>query len=237
VLPRVVVLDTLNKSISGSESKDEDMAAYIRAAESIRNAFDCLVIIVHHCAWDESRPRGHSSLPGAVDVQIRIERNEQSGTLTATVELMRDGPEGGQVHLRAEEIVVGYDKKNHKDLTSLALVADDAPAPGAPGKKRGRPDVHTPVFLKALSDCIGRGGRNFIPDGVDTVRAVELNRVAAEFHRRYVASGDPDKAREAERKTFDWCVTKAREEGRIQAMCDASDIPLVWFTRRGERTL
>jgi hypothetical protein len=28
------------------------------------------------------------------------------------------------------------------------------------------------------------------------VRAVELNRVAAEFHRRYVASGDPDKASE-----------------------------------------
>jgi hypothetical protein len=226
VLPRVVVLDTLNKSIAGSESKDEDMAAYIRAAESIRNAFDCLVIIVHHCGWDESRPRGHSSLPGAVDVQIRIERDEHGGTLTATVELMRDGPEGRQVHLRAEEIVVGYDRKNHKDLTSLVLVADDPPpAPTASGKKAGRPNVHLPIFLKALSDCNGRNGRNFIPDGVDTVRAADLPSVATEFHRRYVALGDAAKALDAERKAFDACVTKAREEGRIQVMRDVNDVP------------
>jgi len=91
MVPRIVVLDTLNKSLPGSESKDVDMAAYIKAAEAIRDAFDCLVIIVHHCGWDESRPRGHSSLPGAVDVQLRVERNENA--LVVEVELMRDGPD------------------------------------------------------------------------------------------------------------------------------------------------
>jgi hypothetical protein len=87
VCPVLVVLDTLNKSLPGSESKDVDMAAYIRAAESIRNAFDCLVIIVHRCGWDESRPRGHSSLPGAVDVQIQVTR--EGDAVTVEVELMR----------------------------------------------------------------------------------------------------------------------------------------------------
>jgi hypothetical protein len=46
-MPPVVVLDTLNKSLQGSESKDTDMANYIRAAEAIREAFQCVVIIVH----------------------------------------------------------------------------------------------------------------------------------------------------------------------------------------------
>src|SRR6266567_1175714 len=47
--PIVVALDTLNRSLVGSESKDEDMSAYVNAADAIREAFDCAVVIVHHC--------------------------------------------------------------------------------------------------------------------------------------------------------------------------------------------
>src|SRR5262249_1766079 len=53
--PACVVLDTLNRSLNGSESNDKDMAQYIRAADAIREAFDCVVIIVHHCGVE--RPR------------------------------------------------------------------------------------------------------------------------------------------------------------------------------------
>ena len=41
--PVVVVIDTLNRSLAGSESDDKDMAAYVRAADAIRDAFDCAV--------------------------------------------------------------------------------------------------------------------------------------------------------------------------------------------------
>ena len=51
-LPVVVVIDTLNRSLAGSESDDKDMAAYVRAADAIRHAFGCVVIIVHHCGVD-----------------------------------------------------------------------------------------------------------------------------------------------------------------------------------------
>ena len=88
--PVAVVLDTLNKSLVGSENKDVDMGAYVRAAEAIRDAFTCVVIIVHHCGYDDTRPRGHSSLPGAVDAQLSVTREEE--IVTVTVEMMRDGP-------------------------------------------------------------------------------------------------------------------------------------------------
>ena len=39
VIPCAVVLDTLNKSLVGSENKDVDMGAYVRAAEAIRDRF------------------------------------------------------------------------------------------------------------------------------------------------------------------------------------------------------
>jgi AAA domain len=41
--PAAVVIDTLNRSLTGSESSDEDMAAYIKAADAIRDAFNCAV--------------------------------------------------------------------------------------------------------------------------------------------------------------------------------------------------
>ena len=43
--PVAVVIDTLNRSLRGSESRDEDMGDYLRAADVIREAFSCTVII------------------------------------------------------------------------------------------------------------------------------------------------------------------------------------------------
>jgi RecA-family ATPase len=60
-MPVVVVIDTLNRSITGSESSDEDMTKYIQAADKIYQAFGCAVLIVHHCGIEGTRPRGHTS--------------------------------------------------------------------------------------------------------------------------------------------------------------------------------
>ena len=89
VPPAAVVIDTLNRSLAGSESDDRDMAAYVKASDAIRDAFNCAVIIVHHCGHEGTRPRGHSSLMGALDVQIAVKR-DTSDNIIATVELMKD---------------------------------------------------------------------------------------------------------------------------------------------------
>jgi hypothetical protein len=129
---RCVVLDTLNKSLIGSESKDVDMANYIAAAEYIQKKFDCVVIIVHHHGIDETRPRGHTSLRGAVDAQIKITRDEQNNII-AEIEDMRDGPEGAQIMSRLAVVDVGSDVAG-KPLTSAAVEPID-PIAGAGGRK------------------------------------------------------------------------------------------------------
>jgi hypothetical protein len=108
VLVIAVVIDTLNRSLAGSESDDKDMSAYIRAADTIRDAFGCAVIIVHHCGIDGTRPRGHTSLAGAVDTQIAVKR-DSAGNIITTVERMKDGPEGDTVVSRLESLEVGVD--------------------------------------------------------------------------------------------------------------------------------
>jgi AAA domain len=51
--------------------------------DDLHSRFNCFVLIIHHSGLaDDDRPRGHSSLKGALDVLIRFERKE--GTQTAT---------------------------------------------------------------------------------------------------------------------------------------------------------
>jgi hypothetical protein len=94
--PVAVNLDTLNRSIGGSENSDEDMSAYIRAADAIRETFECAVVIVHHCGHEGTRPRGHSSMPGAIDAQIQVSR-DYADRIVAELELAKDGPQGMQI--------------------------------------------------------------------------------------------------------------------------------------------
>jgi hypothetical protein len=101
-VPLIVVLDTLNRSLKGSENSDEDMTKYTRAAEAIRAAFGCVVVIVHHCGYDETHSRGHTSLPAAVEAELSVTRGEGSPLFLVTVKNMRDGPEGTTVRCRAQ---------------------------------------------------------------------------------------------------------------------------------------
>jgi AAA domain-containing protein len=126
--PAAIVLDTLNRSFAGSESNDADMTAYIRAADALKNEFQCAVIIVHHSGHDAARPRGHSSLTAAVDAQLSAKRNADD-QIIVEVEWMRDGPEGDRVFSRLKQVPVGTDKAGDP-IRSCIVVPDDVPASG-----------------------------------------------------------------------------------------------------------
>ena len=123
VKPAVVCIDTLNRSLEGSESSDEDMAAYIRAADAIRAAFNCLVLIVHHCGHNDSRPRGHSSLIAAVDTQIAVSR-DAADNIIAKLELSKDGEIGLTFVSHLKVVDIGVDQDGDP-ITSCVVEAVD----------------------------------------------------------------------------------------------------------------
>jgi hypothetical protein len=122
--PAVVVLDTLNRSLVGSESSDEDMAKYVKAADVIRTTFHCVVIIVHHCGIDVSRPRGHTSLTGAADAQLAVKRDEQNN-IVVTVEWMKDGPEGEVIRSHLKLLELGTDDDGDPIVSCIVEPLDE----------------------------------------------------------------------------------------------------------------
>jgi len=166
--PVAVVLDTLNRSLAGSESKDEDMAAYVRAADVVRDAFDCAVVVVHHCGINDSRPRGHTALTGAADAQLKVTR-DATDAVVVEVELAKDGPQGEQFVSHLEVVEVGVDEDGEA-ITSCVVVPSDTGTSKAKAKVSGQADL----CLRVLRDTIADSGsippaNSHIPLGTRTI--------------------------------------------------------------------
>jgi hypothetical protein len=126
VIPVAVVLDTLNRSLNGSESSDEDMGAYVRAADAIRETFNCSVLVVHHCGVNDTRPRGHTSLTGAADAQLSVKRDYAENIVTS-VEFMKDGEAGAEIISKLDFFEIGLDEDGDP-ITCGVVVEAEAPA-------------------------------------------------------------------------------------------------------------
>jgi hypothetical protein len=182
--PAVVVIDTLNRSLVGSESDDKDMAAYIRAADAIRIAFGCAVVVVHHCGIDATRPRGHTSLAGAVDAQIAVKRDALDNIIV-TVERMKDGPEGDTIASRLEAVEVGQDSDGNAITSCIIVPVENVPKAATVTRKLSD---RQRLALDALTECTADRGApppsHFGLPG--TVRAVNVNNWRDELFTRGV---------------------------------------------------
>ena len=222
-MPICVVLDTLNKSLMGSESKDTDMSAYVRAAEAIRDAFKCVVIIVHHCGLDDTRPRGHTALPGAVDAQLAVARD--GNAVTVTVEMMRDGPEETVVTSMVEVIEVGQDRAG-KVLTSLIVKPGEAPAGSNTG---ARWTGILTMFRRALSEALSSSDEKLMVGGIPT-HVVDLEAVRSEFYKTCVAQADgASETQNARKKRFYRAVERAQVMNLIGVRVEPAGRTLVWL--------
>jgi len=171
--PVAVTLDTLNRSIRGSESSDEDMTAYIIAADAIRAAFDCAVIIIHHCGIDGTRPRGHTSLTGACDAQLACKRDPQNNVVVE-VEWMKDGAEGAIIASALEVETVGTDEDGEA-ITSCVVVPVELAATPRAATTRKLSDRQR-LALEALAEVTLAHGRDAppeyqLPGGIKVVTA------------------------------------------------------------------
>jgi AAA domain len=203
VQPGIVVLDTLNRSMAGSENDPSDMAAYVRTADLIRETFNCLVIIIHHCGIKEARPRGHTSLTGAADGQIAVSR-DANGNVVALVEYMKDGAQGDQIVSFLEQITVGTDDDG-EFITSLIVRPSDMVA-----STKGKITGQAALALNILRDTIAESNEEPPADVKTRTRA----RTCLERNWRtncYAGMASDDATRTSRQKAFVRAANKLLE--------------------------
>jgi hypothetical protein len=229
--PIIVILDTLNRSLTGSENKDEDLANYIKAADDIREQFDCLVAIVHHCGHDESRPRGHSAMMGAIDCQIKIDRPERGASVASEVELMRDGPEGKIVRSLIKQVEV-HTMPNGKILTSPVLIPDEAASRASrlPEKMRNSRSL---ALTRALDEMMNQHGVIYQPDsGMIPTTAVDQEKVRNRFYELY---NDGKGSMDTKKHAFSRSIEDGQKARYIESRTDLkTGITMIWYCIRDD---
>ncbi len=77
---KLIIIDTIRASMSGSEDSSETVSAYLRAARRVASsAPGAAVILVHHTGWQDGdntrkRERGSSAFRGNIDGTVYLER-------------------------------------------------------------------------------------------------------------------------------------------------------------------
>ncbi len=105
----LLVVDTLSRAMAGgNENASEDMGAFIRNVDAIRERTKSHVMIIHHTGKDQSRgARGHSSLRAAADTEILIKESR------ATIQKQRDMDIRDPIGFHLRPISVGADEDGH----------------------------------------------------------------------------------------------------------------------------
>lgn len=91
----MIVVDTAAKAMLGlDENSARDVGLTIRWAESLAEAFQCVVVLVHHTGKDEDAgARGSSAFRAGVDTYIRVKAHRETKAVEVHVEKHKDAPE------------------------------------------------------------------------------------------------------------------------------------------------
>ena len=133
---QMIVLDTLMRMSGGgfNENSSEDMGGFITQAGKLQAFYDCALLVIHHSGKDVTKGlRGHSSLLGAVDTELEINRLDSvintgdpsvKGSGTISVTKQKDGSDSIALGFDVVAIDVSTSALGFESVTSLAVQAN-----------------------------------------------------------------------------------------------------------------
>lgn len=178
----MIIIDTLARSFAGGDENDAaDMGVLIKHAQALHRRTGATVLFVHHSGKDAARgARGHSSLLGATDVELRVARGETCRELAVTK--AKDWRDGDVFYFDLLPIEVDVDEDGDA-VTSCVIEHLDEPPERAETYRPRTPAER--VLLGVLEDYRLAGGTAGVDEVVDSAAAKLL--VPPDEQKRRVA--------------------------------------------------
>jgi KaiC/GvpD/RAD55 family RecA-like ATPase len=127
---KLIVIDTLNRFMSGDENSAQDTRAFLDACSTLMHEFECTVLIVHHTGLNQEaqdRARGSSAWKGAMDTEISVKSDGQ-GRLTLTQMKSKDGELQKPAYLELTTILIpGWFDEEGVQATSAVVTEGQEP--------------------------------------------------------------------------------------------------------------
>jgi hypothetical protein len=117
----LIIIDTWARNMAGDENSTVDTTAAIRAVDELRALYQCTALIVHHSGQAESeRGRGSSALRAALDIEYKVEINNDIMIVKNTK--TKDGEAPEPMTLAFESVDLGIFDEDSEPVFSSALV-------------------------------------------------------------------------------------------------------------------
>lgn len=179
---RLVQIDTLARAFGGGNENDsQDMGAFIHNCGRLQRKLDCALMVLHHSGKDATKGlRGHSSLLGAVDTQLELQKlvtddlkESVAGTGILTISKQKDGQDNLKFGFEMVQININQGAEQGLGLDeniSLAVREQQEmineqhkPTKKPPSRKGAGPNQT--VAMDALHKAIKEFGEMQIVDG------------------------------------------------------------------------
>jgi RecA-family ATPase len=229
---RLVQIDTLARAFGGGNENDsQDMGAFIHNAGRLQRKLNCALMVLHHSGKDATKGlRGHSSLLGAVDTQLELQKlvtddlkEGVAGQGILTISKQKDGQDNLKFGFEMVQININQDKESAlglDDNVSLAVreqqenIDQQHKKPKVPPPRKGAGDVQA-LVLNALHKAIKEHGEMRLLDGKRN-KSVHFDQWRAAF---YATQMDDLKAK----KDFDRCFKTLQTAKKVEV-----DKPHAW---------
>jgi hypothetical protein len=165
----LVFVDTLNRAMGGGdENASEDMGAFIRSCDRIREQTGATVVVVHHLNAAGTRERGHTSFKGALDFMLTVERGDMGKSWKITKQ--KDGEDGEQFAFALQSVLVGVDDDGD-DITSCIVHPSEKEVAQRTSRKLS---TTASLAYRLLVDCTNDHGRGVPLDGLRNQCGVKI---------------------------------------------------------------
>ena len=214
--PGLIFIDTLSQSLGGADENGPGMIKLISNATYLAKHFGALVIVIHHVGFQsKERPRGHSSLLPAADVQLLCHRPDERGFSTnIVVQKLKDGESNITLTARLSKIVTHMDDDGDEVTTLVVDTIEESLTGEVPagGSKRELPAAAS-TCLSSLRMVIGTLGIVLPPSRMvpANTKAVTMDEWRGHAYKLGISDSSEERAmRTAFKRSFDRLIKEKK---------------------------
>jgi len=171
----LILIDTLAQVTPGAnENSSEDMGLTLSNCRTLGAATGAVVGLVHHAGKDLTRgARGWSGARAAVDAEIEVTYDMDSGVRMIRITKQKDGRDGMKYAFKLGIVALGFDRHGD-DVTSCVALETDVPVREEADDKtskalRGRIETHVLEVMALFPDEGAVPVARFINKAVETL--------------------------------------------------------------------
>lgn len=195
----LIVMDTFAQVMAGAdENNGQDVGNALAQCKRIASRSGAMVLLVHHSGKDASKgSRGHSSIKAACDVEIKVERSNDTRSITTSK--MKDGVEGIGYLFSLHTVVLSQDEDGDDVTSCIVEFKGSGQVKPEAKKKTGANEL---ALLDALHNVLGLSSE---------AAGVETTKVQEEFCAQF----DPAKRQSYKNQAFKRALETLLEKGDI----------------------